>query len=60
MPYYIRDPKREHKFDNHPLGVSEHRGPQSSTLNSRILIILRKYRGGLKKWGLKPPEITPG
>ena len=23
MPYYYRDPKRDHKFDNHPYGMED-------------------------------------
>ena len=34
-------------------------GPQIHDASDETLD-LRKYRWGLKKWGLKPPEITPG
>ena len=34
MPYYIRDPKRDHNFDNHPSGVI-----------SRVSILITHIRG---------------
>ena len=28
VPYYNRDPKKDHNFDNHPFGVVESQGLQ--------------------------------